>query len=139
MSSRRNLLATVAAAAVAPAVLASPTHPDAELIAIGREALPLIEEYERFTAAWYALPDEHPDSNRVADLATPASDRLDELLKRAMPMKATTPEGCRVKAAILQHELRCFYRIGGVMVFENPAEEMAWSLVCDMLTIGDVA
>lgn len=139
--SRRLLCAGIPAAALMPATaLANLTaHPDAELIAIGREALLLIEEYERFIAAWYALPKNHPDFNRVADLAQPASDRLDELLEQAMPIRASTQDGYRVKAAILQHELRCFYRIAGVMTFENPAGKMAWSLVCDMLASGDMA
>jgi hypothetical protein len=139
--SRRLLCSAVPAVALMPVTaLANPiAHPDAELIAIGREALPLIAEYERFTADLYALPSDHPDFNRVADLALPASDRLDQLWDQVILMQATTPEGHRVKAAFLQHEMRCTYRIAGVMTFENPAQEMAWSLVCDMLTNGDVA
>jgi len=113
-------------------------HPDAELLAIGEEAGPLIEEYHRLTAAWRALPQgiSGAECQRVADLADPSFDPLEQLLERALELTATTVEGCAVKARLLQHEMRVFNTVDGELVLMEDEDQLACSLAEDLLALG---
>jgi hypothetical protein len=125
-----------AAATVADAALPSP-HPDAELIAMGREAAPLIAEAERLAAQWFALPPgPNPDLHRIAAAEEPIVNRLEELFDRALELPAITHDGLRAKAILVQHEMRTQNRVDGELVFDGAGSEGAWALIDDLLRMG---
>ena len=138
MSGRRSLLGGVAAAlALAPAAAmpAPATSADAELIAMGREARPLIAEYERLTHLFFTASTQ-AERFQASDDSDPAYERLDELFDQALELRATTLEGFKAKALLLQHGLRSANRMDGHVTFSDPEQEMAWSLVADLLGNG---
>lgn len=130
---RRALFGAAAALAVAPAMARTAPHPDAELIAIGREASGLIAQYNRHTRAFFALPIGHPDLAATAALADPMGLRLDDLIERASGLTATTAAGCATKALLLRHELLQNCGGGGEWVSGGVDDALAWSLVNDLL------
>jgi len=115
-----------------------PPHPDAELIAIGHEAAGLSEEYERHIVAYFALPKDSPDLQRVSELADPAYDRLQVLFDRAADVEAKTIRGVAAKARLLRHELLTSYRVDGEFVPDNPAIALALSLADNLLNVMPV-
>lgn len=137
MSGRRSLLGTLAAFAVVPAavpvVTAAVLQPDAVLLAMGREAAPLIAEYERLTARYFALPPGHPGVREAGDASAAIYDRLEELTDLAQETRATTLDGFKAKARLLQHGLRSTNRMDGKVRLIDPEQELAWSLVADLL------
>lgn len=136
MSTRRGFLAGAAgmAAATVPLAAQAGVHPDAELIAIGQEAAPLAAKFRANAAAFFALGAGHPDLQRVADLNDAPCERLDELVARAMQLRASSLEGCAAKAVLLRHTM--LMEFGERMDFLSDGRGMtglSWSLVNDLL------
>ena len=128
-----GLIAGAAASMPAP-------QPDAELIAIGAEAAPLIVEHERLGALWWATPadDEHRGAiSALGKQTEPVANRLFELTNRSMALPATTLAGAKVKAMLIQDVLRVEHEThGGMLEFETSGAEAVWSLVTDLLAMG---
>ncbi len=108
-------------------------HPDNELIAIGREAEPLLAEDKRFAKVWWTLDADSPDINAWAAQWRPIDDRLFALMDRARELKASTLEGLRVKAMLVDHALSTELEHEGEIQTGDFHEELAWSLVRDLL------
>ena len=141
-------LASIAGAAatlpsIAAAEAAQGAHPDAELIAIGREAASLIEQRKPLEARWWALPAEHcdPDSFHAAEsdavcaAMRPIDNRLDDLLGRALELPAATPEGMAAKAHLIRYEMRIHNSFRGDMDLSelDQHEQLVWALLHDLL------
>ena len=80
-------------------------HPDAALLSIGREAVPLIAEYQRNLVAFFALPSGHPDLEKVSALNNAPAERLEALLEAALPLRPTTLPGFAAKARLLRWQV----------------------------------
>jgi hypothetical protein len=108
-------------------------HPDAALIAIGVEAVPLLAKFYRHTRAFFALPSRHPDLHRVAHLADPADARLDRLMEAAKTLRAGTTAGMHVKALLLGHAMRMEFG-NGVQLADGDTHtaELSRSLFADL-------
>ena len=130
-------LAAMAAGLTVP-VLASAGDPDAELIAIGREAAPLVAEFDRSTAVFFALPDGDPAIEEVARAGDRPFDRLSELAVQAATLRAATLNGLAAKAILLRHLMLTEFGERHVFVSdETDLTDLTWSLVCDLA--GSVA
>jgi hypothetical protein len=121
------------AAALATPALAAGVNPDAELIAIGREAAPLVDEFDRYTAAFFALPDGDPGIKRAGHAGDRSYDRLRELVAQAMPLRAATLNGLAAKAILLRHLMLLEFGERHVFVSdETDLTDLTWSLVSDL-------
>jgi hypothetical protein len=136
---RRSALGFSAAAIVAgltvPALAIPPTrpNPDAELVAIGREAATLVDEFNRCSAAFFTLPDGDPTLVRAADAGDPSFFRLEELVTQVTPLRATTLIGLAAKAILLRHLIILEFGTGGVFVSDDtPLTDLMWSLTYDL-------
>jgi hypothetical protein len=71
-------VAAIFAGLTVPALAIPPMRQDqdAQLVAIGREAATLVDEFSRCSAAFFALPDGDPTLNQVADAGDPSFFRL---------------------------------------------------------------
>ena len=138
---RRSLFTAVPALALALAApaLARSAEPDAELIAIDREAVPLIAEYRGLMDQFFALSHDDPDLTRVAHAADPSFDRLAEFAELADEIDATTMPGFVAKARLLKHQLWVEHGEDGVFVGHNDSDRAAWSLVNAILAVGSGA
>ena len=117
-------------------MMPSAPSPDAELIAIGREANALLEQRRPLAARWWTMSERHPDLEAVANAMEPIDERLDDLTQRARELPATTREGMGVKGRLIQHQLRLIHNDdeGAVeFVSMDPGARLAWSLAEDLL------
>ena len=102
--------------------------PDAELVAIGREAEPIIAETRRREAAYWA-GDGEIDTLEFYE-------QLDTLYDRAIRLPAITMEGARTKLLFVRHEMFATTGNRGVIDPEkhlNADDRMTWSLCDDLL------
>jgi hypothetical protein len=120
---------------------AATPHPDAELIAIGQEAAPLIAEYRAIYARFFALPHGHPDHGTIADEGDAPSERIAVLLTRANELRATTVAGARAKALLAADDIFWQHAGGGVLEVDqfDEGELLVWGLVTDLLAMGEAA
>lgn len=142
VTSRRIAVATAlfamsggAATTTAEPLVDERFHPDADaqLVAIGREAEPLAEQWHRLLNVWWSLEVPHPNMERCADAMQVPLDRLRDVADAALPLQATTPEGMRAKAILLQHFFRVVYEEDdGEMHMPGQDEKLVWSLLCDL-------
>ena len=155
-TTRRALMGNAGVAALATVLITTPNaqaiepvsvnpHPDAELIAIGREAADLIEQRKPLEVRWWALPrdsgsrrkgtPEQVELHAVGDAMEPIDARLDELADRAMELRATTREGWIAKARLIRREMQteCVTE-GAIEVDEmQPSGRLTRSLLDDLL------
>ena len=139
---RRGLLGGAAVLVVAPVIAArGAAAPDTELSAIGRAAVPLIAEFDRSLAMFFALEFDSPDLEDVAKLADAPSAALNVMVDRASELQATSWDGFVAKARLLRHEM--LTEFGNQGVFDtntaDPRDMLAWTLVNDMLAAGVAA
>ena len=142
------VLAGVAAVAVArpdAAPVEVLSADDAELIAIGREAAALIEQYRPLEARWWALPQgsgssrkgtqEHVEFHAAADAMAPIDARLNKLADRVMELRATTRETWIVKARLIRREMQTEFVTNGAIELDEmqPSGRLTWSLLDDLL------
>ncbi|NPD69323.1 hypothetical protein HN018_22755 (plasmid) [Lichenicola cladoniae] len=149
-ASRRELLkggAISALVGVATVVLTAPASADrgadAELIAIGREAVALIEKRKPLEARWWAIPTggDYNDPaiktelDTVSDAMVPIDDRLSEMADRAVELRAHSREAMIAKAWLVHHEMKVVHVSDGVVDTDRfePHELLAWSLLEDLL------
>jgi hypothetical protein len=119
-------LAAFTAGLTVPALAAQP-NPDAELIAIGREAAPLVDEFDRHTAAFFALPEGDPAIERTAQAGDQSFDRLRGLATQAAPLRATTLDGLAAKGILLRHLMTLEFGEFGVFVSDGtPLADLMW-------------
>jgi hypothetical protein len=99
MSSRRNLLGAVAAAAVVPAAVASPANADAELIRLATEH----ERLGRLSNADFPEvdDDEHPLAVAAEARRNRIRDQQDELIDGMLARPPSTLEGLQALASAL--------------------------------------
>jgi hypothetical protein len=134
---RRGALQFSAAALFAgltvPANAGHAAEPDAELIEIGREAAPLVDEFDRHTAMFFALDSSDPAFERVAHAGDQSFDRLKELATQAAPLRAATLDGLAAKAILLRHLMTLEFGEFGIFVSDGtPLADLMWSLTCDL-------
>ena len=118
-----------AAASVADLV---PASQDADLIAIGAEARPIVADYERLQTKWWRLGSTDPQIESCAAEMDGPHNQLCDLAERARDMQASTPDGWQAKAVLIRHLMTVEHSLGGTMQFETFDQEVIWSLICDM-------
>lgn len=150
-ATRRALLGGAAVLAVPAAVGAdqivnlancSASHPDAELLALEREAVPLIPEYADAVAAFLSVPDDLPEPERLAelerwgDLETAVSDRLFQLAEAADGLRPVTLAGLAAKARLVRWQMLADHGDGAELQPGTPAMACAVGLCDDLLAMG---
>ena len=139
MKGRRSLFGTamvVATVAAAPVIPVTPTSPDAQLTAIGREALPLLREYDRLNQVWFTLDHDDPEVDRVGDASDAIYDRLSVLRDQAQDLPAASLAGAAAQAVFLRLDMliECSRKSG--MAFDGTAQERLWTFLGELTQTG---
>lgn len=113
-------------------------HPDAELIAMDREAIPLVAEFKQYLANLFASPLSSAERERLGEKGDVPYERLKELTKRATTLRATTPAGYAAKARLIEHHMFHDFSDRGALDLDGLNRDgqetaLAWSLVNDIL------
>jgi hypothetical protein len=121
------LAGTIAARAIAKA---APPHPDEELLALADAIVALNAESHRICLEIDEMALRDPDRDRRWRLEIkPRTDRIWDMRVDLAMMRATTMDGFRAKARVVQEFNNCAPR------FADPFNDdaMAWSLANDLL------
>ena len=146
-TTRRDIMGGIGGAglvAIAAAAFAKPetaesrvaklaTLPDAELIAIGRKAAPMIVRDGELSDQFFALEPTDPALTAIADQMTPLDERLEQLIDAASELPATTQAGRAVKAMLLRWIMR---PCKGWDYTNEPHGRLAWSITDDLIGSG---
>ena len=137
---RRSLFAGAAAVLAlgsVPAATAVVLEPDAVLIAIAKEAAPLIAEYSRLSDQWFALRGtDAAELERLGNAMDPIHDRLEVLTDQAVEQPATTLAGFASKAALLRHGLLLYARTAEGIRFDGSEERATFDLLGELIAVG---
>lgn len=135
LTTRRNALrlgvaATVTGLLPAVAVIATPTGPDAELIAQCGETTKLRAAMNAVAEAMMGLS--FAEAEELQDDLDSTTCAYCDAVGEIATLPAVSPAGIRAKAAILRNDIEEMVGICGGEVMGDASHKLAWSLACDL-------